>query len=220
MYKGEKLNSISHLVGSVFALTGLILLVVMAFLQGDPWKIVSLSIYGATLLLVYLSSTLYHSFKGRTKAVFRTLDHLSIYLLIAGTYTPLTLVTLRGGWGWSLFITIWSLALVGIFLELFSKKRLKLITILIYISMGWLVMIAIGPLLKSMSPLGTTALVVGGIFYTSGIFFYLAKDRIPHSHGIWHLFVMAGSLSHFLTMLSILYSENELLPSVTQALTL
>jgi hemolysin III len=207
MYEGEKFNSISHLLGSVFALSGLILLVVMASLQGDPWKIVSLSIYGATLLLVYLNSTFYHSFKGRTKAVFRVLDHLSIYLLIAGTYTPLTLVTLRGGWGWSLFGTIWGLALVGIFLELFSKKRLKLITMLIYISMGWLVLVAIGQLLKSLSLFGTTALILGGIFYTSGVFFYLAKDRIPHSHGIWHLFVIAGSLCHFLTMLSILYSE-------------
>lgn len=220
MYEGEKFNSISHLVGSVFALSGLVLLVVIASLQGDPWKIVSLSIYGATLLLVYLNSTFYHSFKGRTKAVFRVLDHLSIYLLIAGTYTPLTLVTLRGGWGWSLFGTIWGLALVGIFLELFSKKRLKLITMLIYISMGWLVLVAIGPLLKSLSPLGTIALIAGGIFYTSGVFFYAAKDRIPHSHGIWHLFVIAGSLCHFLTMLSILYSEIELNQSVVQALTL
>jgi hemolysin III len=218
MYKGEKFNSISHLVGSVFALTGLILLVIMASLQGDPWKIVSLSIYGTTLLLVYLNSTFYHSFKGRTKAVFRTLDHLSIYLLIAGTYTPLTLVTLRGGWGWTLFGTIWGLALLGISLELLSRNRPKLMPILIYISMGWLVMIAIGPLWKSLSPFGTVALIVGGIFYTSGVFFYMSKDRISHSHGIWHLFVMAGSLSHFLTMLSILYSENNFTQPVAQAL--
>lgn len=197
MYKGEKFNSISHLVGSVFALTGLILLVVMASLQRDLWKILSLSIYGTTLLLVYLSSTLYHSFKGKTKAVFQVLDHLSIYLLIAGTYTPLTLVTLRGVWGWSLFGTIWGLAVLGIGLELVFKKRSKILTLVIYVSMGWLVIIAIQPLWQALPVPGVAALVLGGVFYTSGVFFYAAKDGIYHSHGIWHLFVLAGSLCHF-----------------------
>lgn len=204
MYKGERFNSISHLIGAIFALTGLVLLVVMSSLQGDPWKIVSFSIYGTTLLLVYLNSTFYHSFRGRTKAVFRKLDHLSIYLLIAGTYTPLTLVTLRGGWGWSLFGVIWGLALLGLVLEFLLTSYKKPITIGIYASMGWLVLIAIQPLWKSLPALGLVFLVIGGIFYTAGIYFYVAKDRIRHSHGIWHLFVIAGSFFHFLTMLIIL----------------
>lgn len=204
MYKGERFNSISHLIGAIFALTGLVLLVVMSSLQGDPWKIVSFSIYGTTLLLVYLNSTFYHSFRGRTKAVFRKLDHLSIYLLIAGTYTPLTLVTLRGGWGWSLFGVIWGLALLGLVLEFLLTSYKKPITIAIYASMGWLVLIAIQPLWKSLPALGLVFLVIGGIFYTAGIYFYVAKDRIRHSHGIWHLFVIAGSFFHFLTMLIIL----------------
>ena len=204
MYKGERFNSISHLIGAIFALTGLVLLVVMSSLQGDPWKIVSFSIYGTTLLLVYLNSTFYHSFRGRTKAVFRKLDHLSIYLLIAGTYTPLTLVTLRGGWGWSLFGVIWGLALLGLVLEFLLTSYKKAITIGIYASMGWLVLIAIQPLWKSLPALGLVFLVIGGIFYTAGIYFYVAKDRIRHSHGIWHLFVIAGSFFHFLTMLIIL----------------
>lgn len=204
MYKGEKFNSISHLVGSVFALAGMIFLVVMASIQGDPWKIVSLSIYGTTLLLVYLNSTLYHSFQGRTKAVFQTFDHLSIYLLIAGTYTPLTLVSLRGGWGWSLFGTIWGLAFLGIGLELFSKTRQKILTISIYVIMGWLILIASHPLINSLPTGGLIALLVGGLFYTSGVIFYVSKDKIRHSHGIWHLFVMAGSFCHFLTMLYVL----------------
>ena len=201
MYKGDRFNSISHLIGAIFALTGLVLLVVMSSLQGDPWKIVSFSIYGTTLLLVYLNSTLYHSFRGRTKAVFRKLDHLSIYLLIAGTYTPLTLVTLRGGWGWSLFGVIWGLALLGLVLEFLLTSYKKPITIGIYASMGWLVLIAIQPLWKSLPALGLVFLVIGGIFYTAGIYFYVAKDRIRHSHGIWHLFVLAGSVSHYIAIL-------------------
>lgn len=204
MHKGERFNSISHLVGAIFALTGLVLLVVMSSLQGDPWKIVSFSIYGSTLLLVYLNSTLYHSFQGRTKSVFQKLDHLSIYLLIAGTYTPLTLLTLRGGWGWSLFGVIWGLALLGIVLEFFLTTYKKPITIGIYATMGWLVLIAIRPLWRSLPELGLIFLFIGGVFYTTGIYFYVSKDKIRHSHGIWHLFVIAGSFFHFLTMLIIL----------------
>ncbi len=204
MHRGERFNSISHLVGAIFALTGLVLLVVMSSLQGDPWKIVSFSIYGTTLLLVYLNSTFYHSCQGRTKAVFQKLDHLSIYLLIAGTYTPLTLVTLRGGWGWSLFGVIWGLALLGIILEFLLTRYKKPITIGIYATMGWLVLVAIRPLWISLPGLGLIFLVIGGVFYTIGIYFYVSKDKIPHSHGIWHLFVIAGSFFHFLTMLIIL----------------
>ena len=146
MHSGERFNSISHLIGSFFALGGLSILVVLSSLQGDPWKIVSFSIYGASLFLVYLNSTCYHAFTGTTKAIFKKLDHLSIYLLIAGTYTPLTLVTLKGGWGWSLFGVIWGLAGLGICLEFLLRKHKKPITLTIYAVMGWLVLVAIGPL--------------------------------------------------------------------------
>jgi hemolysin III len=204
MYEGERFNSISHLVGSLFALAGLSLLVVLAAMQGDPWKIVSFSIYGTSLFLVYLNSTCYHTLKGRKKAVFKKLDHLSIYLLIAGTYTPLTLVTLNGGWGWSLFGVIWGLAVLGICLEFFLTRNKKQITVTIYGIMGWLVLVAIGPLYQLLPRPGLISLVIGGVFYTAGIYFYIASDRIRHSHGIWHLFVIAGSSFHFLTMLFIL----------------
>ncbi len=204
MHEGERFNSISHLIGAIFALTGLVLLVVMSSLQGDPWKIVSFSIYGTTLLLVYLNSALYHSLQGRPKTLFQRLDHLSIYLLIAGTYTPLTLITLRGGWGWSLFGVIWGLALLGLILEFLLTTHKKPITLGIYATMGWLVVFAIQPLWKSLPGPGLVTLVIGGVFYTVGIYFYVSKGKIPHSHGIWHLFVIAGSFFHFLTMLSIL----------------
>ena len=200
MYRGERFNSISHLVGAVFALVGLVLLVVQASLQGDPWKIVSSSIYGATLLLLYTSSTLYHSVAGRTKKVFRTFDHLSIYLLIAGTYTPVTLVTLRGGWGWSMFGVVWGLALAGIALESFSNERKHLLTMLIYVLMGWLILIALKPLILLLPLMGFIWLVLGGLFYTIGIVFYVFDKKIRHFHGIWHLFVLAGSLCHFFTI--------------------
>ena len=201
MYKGERFNSISHLVGAIFGLTGLVILIVMSSLQGDPWKIVSLSIYGTTLLVLYTNSTLYHSLQGRAKSVFQRLDHLSIYLLIAGTYTPLTLVTLRGGWGWSLFGVIWGLALVGIVLELLFRKRKRGLAITIYVLMGWLVVVALVPLMQRFPPWGTTGLLLGGLFYTAGIVFYVQDGRVRHFHGIWHLFVLAGSISHFMTIL-------------------
>jgi hemolysin III len=200
MYRGERFNSISHLVGTVFALVALIILIVQTSRQGDPWKIVSCTIYGTTLLILYTSSTLYHSFQGRTKKLFRSLDHLSIYLLIAGSYTPLTLVTLRGGWGWTLFGLVWGLALAGILLESFSKKRKYLITLLIYVSMGWLVLIAVKPLVQTLPSAGLFWLVLGGLFYTVGIVFYVFDKKVRHFHGIWHLFVLAGSLCHFITI--------------------
>lgn len=198
MNHGEKFNIISHLIGAVCALIGLVILVVTASLQGDPWKITSLSIYGTSLLLVYLNSTLYHTFQGSTKATFRILDHLSIYLLIAGTYSPLTLVSIRGVWGWILFGIIWGLALVGFALEVFPKMRKRILTVAVSVTMGWLIVIAFQPLSKALPFTGLMLLVVGGVIYTAGIFFYLSKDRISHSHGIWHLFVLFGSLSHYL----------------------
>ncbi|MDQ8198422.1 hemolysin III family protein [Pelagicoccus enzymogenes] len=198
MEKGERFNSITHIAGAVLALCGAAVLVTFASLQGDPWKIVSFSVYGVSLLLLYAASALYHSLHaGRAKALFQTFDHISIYLLIAGTYTPFTLVTLRGGWGWSLFGAVWLLALVGSILELRPKSVSRVPSVAIYLGMGWLILVAIKPLLDSLPRFGLLWLVLGGSLYTVGVVFYLFANRVRHFHGIWHLFVIAGSASHF-----------------------
>lgn len=201
MYRGERLNSITHLVGAALALAGLVVLVVVAARQGEPWKIVSFSVYGATLFLLYGASTLYHSLRGRAKAVFRKIDHLAIYLLIAGTYTPFTLVTLRGSWGWSLFGVIWGLAILGMAQEFLPRRRGRVLSLVIYFLMGWLALVALGPLWKALPPMGMAWLVAGGLFYTVGAIFYGLDERLRHAHGIWHLFVLAGSASHYFAIL-------------------
>ena len=201
MYHGERFNSISHLVGATLALAGVVVLVTLASWKGDPWKIVSFSIYGASLFLLYTLSTLYHSLRGRAKDIFRKLDHIAIYLLIAGTYTPLTLVTLRGAWGWSLFGIIWGLAITGIVVDSLHKQGSRTIQMVIYLLMGWLIVVAMYPLIQALPSGGLLLLVLGGVFYTSGMIFYAIDDRMKHAHGIWHLFVLAGSISHFLAML-------------------
>lgn len=171
-----------------------------AALQGDPWKIVSFSIYSTTLFLLYIFSTLYHSFQGRRKEVFRKLDHAAIYLLIAGTYTPFTLVCLRGGWGWSLFGIVWGLAAFGILHQFLFKKKIQFISVFNYLLMGWLILIALNPLLRVLPTAGFKWLLLGGIFYTAGLVFYAFDRKVPYFHGIWHLFVMAGSISHYFTV--------------------
>ncbi len=201
MYKGERFNSISHLIGAIAALVGLVLLVVLAVRQGDWWKIISFSIYGVTLFLLYLLSTLYHSVQGPAKQILRQFDHYSIYLLIAGTYTPFTLVTLRGSWGWSIFGLIWSLAILGIVLELLHPKEIRIWPVIIYLLMGWLILIALRPLLQALPLAGFAWLLLGGVFYSVGVIFYLLDEKVRHFHGIWHLFVLAGSLSHYFTVL-------------------
>ncbi|MCF6337196.1 MAG: hemolysin III family protein [Gammaproteobacteria bacterium] len=201
MYHGERFNSITHLVGAALALAGLVVLVVFAALQGDIWKIVSFSIYGTSLFLLYTLSTLYHSLRGRAKQIFMKLDHVAIYLLIAGTYTPLTLVTLRGAWGWTLFGIVWGLAIIGIVVDVLHRQGSRRIQILIYLLMGWLIVVALYPLVQVMPMGGLILLVLGGLFYTGGIVFYALDERIKHAHGIWHLFVLAGSISHYLIML-------------------
>lgn len=201
MYYGERFNSISHLIGAVAALAGLVVVVVVAAQQGDPWKIVSFSVYGATLFFLYTVSTLYHSLRGRAKRIFRKLDHYSIYFLIAGTYTPFTLVTLRGAWGWTIFGVIWGLAAVGIALESLPQSGNRLLSLGVYILMGWLVVLALEPLLQALPWAGFVWLLLGGIFYTGGVAFYLFDEKIRHFHGIWHLFVLAGSVSHYVTIL-------------------
>jgi hemolysin III len=200
MDRGERLNSITHLLGSVLALIGLIFLVVRAAFTGDPWKIVSFSIFGATLVAMYTSSALYHSIQGASKKVFQKFDHSTIYLLIAGSYTPFTLVTLRGAWGWSLFGVVWGLAAFGILQELLLAKRRGILSVLIYLLMGWIAMVAFRPLSRSLPGAGMIWLVTGGLFYTIGIVFYALDKKIAYSHGIWHLFVLAGSVCHYFTI--------------------
>ena len=201
MYYGERLNGGTHLIGTALAAAGATVLVVLAARAGDPWKIVSFSIYGATLFALYTLSTLYHSFRGKVRRVFQKLDHCSIYLLIAGTYTPFTLVTLRGAWGWSLFGVIWGLAALGIAQEAWLGKGARILSLVIYVLMGWLSVIAVKPLLAALTPAGFAWLAAGGLFYTGGIIFYALDEKLRHGHGIWHLFVLAGSASHYLAIL-------------------
>ena len=200
MVPGERFNSVSHLVGAVLALAGMVVLIVIAARQGDPWKIVSFSVYGACLFSLYASSTLYHSLRHRAKAVFRKLDHLAIYLLIAGTYTPFALVTLRGGWGWSLFGAIWGLAAAGMALEFLPRRGARILPVVIYVLMGWFVLVALKPLLRALPWAGFVWLLLGGLFYTFGIVFYGLDAKLRHAHGVWHLFVLAGSISHYIAI--------------------
>ena len=201
MYTGERFNSITHLVGAVLALAGSVLLIVIAAQQGDPWKIVSFSIYGGMLVALYVFSTLYHSLRGRAKSVLRKFDHCSIYLLIAGTYTPFALVSLRGAWGWSLLGVVWSLALMGILQEIWFAKGARVLSLVIYVLMGWLALVAVIPLWQALTPAGFAWLAAGGVFYTVGIVFYATDHKFRHGHGLWHLFVLGGSICHFLTVL-------------------
>jgi hemolysin III len=201
MYHGERFNALTHLFGAVLALAGCVVLVALAAQQGDPWKVTSVSIYGATLVLLYTCSTLYHSFRGRAKRILQKLDHHSIYLLIAGSYTPFCLVSLRGPWGWSLFGVVWGLALLGILQELRPRSEARLLSVVIYVVMGWVAVFALVPLLEVLGTAGFAWLAVGGLLYTLGIVFYALDGRLAHAHGIWHLFVIAGSAAHYLTIL-------------------
>jgi hemolysin III len=201
MAKAERFNTLSSLLGAIAACAGLVVLVVLAARQGDAWKIVSFSIYGLTLILVYTFSTLYHGLQGRSKEICSKLDHLSIYLLIAGTYTPFTLVTLRGVWGWSIFGTVWGLAALGITLEVLPQKGRRVLPVVIYLVMGWIVLIALKPLLQAMPMAGFAWLLAGGLFYTVGVVFYALDKKASYFHNIWHVFVLAGSISHYCAVL-------------------
>lgn len=201
MSHNELFNSLSHIVGLAASIAGLVVLVVLASQQGDPWKIVSFSIYGATLILLYTSSVLYHSFDGPIKNLFRKFDHLAIYLLIAGTYTPFTLVTLQGVWGWTIFGIVWGLAVTGIAIDLLPNKGLRILPIIIYLLMGWIILIALKPLLKALTFAGFVWLLIGGLCYTFGILFYAFDSRWRYFHTIWHLFVLAGSACHYFSVL-------------------
>jgi len=201
MKRDEVLNCVTHIAGAALALAGLVVLVVSAAQRGDVWRITSFSIYGGTLFLLYLASSLYHGASGRAKQVLRVIDHQSIYLLIAGTYTPFTLVPLRGAWGWSLFGVIWGLAVFGITLDAVHGKGRRIPQLIIYLLMGWLIVIALGPLLRALPVWGVAWLLLGGLFYTSGVVFYVLDKRFTYFHGVWHLFVLAGSVCHYFSVL-------------------
>jgi hemolysin III len=201
MYHGERFNAWSHLIGALLALSGAVVLIVLAAVGGDARKVVSVSVYGATLVLLYSTSTLYHSLRGRIKILFRKLDHLAIYLLIAGSYTPFCLITLRGAWGWSLFGIVWGLAVFGMLQEIKPRSEARILSLVIYAVMGWIVLIAVDPLLLALGSTGFAWLAAGGILYTVGIVFYAFDEKFRHWHGIWHLFVLGGSAMHFIAIL-------------------
>ena len=201
MDKHEAFNSISHMVGAVAALIGAVVLIVFASIEGDVRRIVSFSIYGATLFFLYLMSTLYHGMQGRARRVFKILDHQAIYLLIAGTYTPFALATLRDATGWWLFGAIWCVALVGMVLDALPRTGPRILAVVIYLVMGWMVVLVINPLIAKLSQAGFYWLLAGGVSYTSGIVFYALGERIAWAHGAWHMFVLAGSACHYVAIL-------------------
>ncbi len=197
----ETANAITHGIGVLLAIAALVLLVVFASMHGNAWHVVSFSIYGATLVLLYLSSTLYHSIqKPRLKAAFRVADHSAIFLLIAGTYTPFTLVTLRESGGWVMFGFIWGLAVLGIAYKIFFINRHVVISTLFYLFMGWLIVFSISDLAAALPFNGIVLLAAGGLSYTLGMIFYAGRERLL-MHAVWHLFVLGGSICHFFAIL-------------------
>jgi len=196
----ELANALTHGLAAVAALAGSAVLISLAAQYGDGWQLAGAIVFGAALLILYAASTLYHAIQHpRVKRRLQVLDHCAIYVLIAGTYTPFTLTSLRGPWGWGLFAAIWALALAGVVFKLFFTGRFDRLSTLIYLGMGWLVVIAIKPLLAVMDAWTLGWLFGGGVFYSLGTLFYL-RESLPYSHAIWHLFVIAGSVCHYLAV--------------------
>jgi len=200
MYPGERFNSITHLVGSVLALAGASVVITLAALRGGATRITAVAIYGAMLFILYLSSTLYHSLRGRAKRVFHVFDHCSIYLLIAGTYTPFTLITLHGTTGWWMFGVIWALAIGGVVKDAMFHGRYRVASVILYVLMGWLVIVAFTPLKLALPPAAISLLIAGGIAYTFGVVFFAMSKKVAYTHGVWHLFVIVGSVCHFVAV--------------------
>jgi hemolysin III len=197
----EIANGVTHGVGVLLAIAGLAVMVPAAVFAGDAWRVVGCSVFGATLVLLYAASTLYHVARGQAaKKILRSIDHSAIFILIAGTYTPFTLVNLRGPWGWSLFGVVWGAAVAGIVFRLVAGNRWRIVTITLYVVMGWCVLVAVRPLVGSVAPGGLALMVAGGAAYTVGIVFY-AWRRLPYHHAVWHLFVLAGSAFHYFAVL-------------------
>lgn len=203
----EPTSSITHFIGALLAIAGLVLMVVFAVNKGTVWHVVSYTIFGSTMILLYITSAVYHIIpKSRPKEIFRRIDHSLIFVLIAGTYTPICLVPLRGGWGWSIFGIIWGLALLGVILKSLDILG-PVISTIMYIVMGWLIIVAIVPLLEAFTFFAMLWLVLGGVFYTVGVGFYALDRFLPRTrwfgmHEVFHLFVMAGSFCHFWLMLA------------------
>ncbi len=199
---GEEIaNSVTHGLGLVLSIVGLVVLTTFASRFGNAWHVVSCTIFATTLILQYTFSTLYHSIQlPRAKSVMRVLDHSAIFLLIAGTYTPFMLVNLRGTWGWTLFGIVWALALLGVSFQVSLLRRWQGVSLALYVGMGWVVVVAIKPMLDAVAPGGLILLLLGGLAYTSGVVFYLWK-RLRYHHAIWHGFVLAGSILHFFAVL-------------------
>jgi hemolysin III len=198
---GERFNGYTHLAGALLALGGASVLIAQAALRADPWRISSFTVYGLTLFLLYVASTLYHGSRGRAKNFFRKLDHCAIYLVIAGTYTPFALVSLTGDASRTLFVGVWSLALLGIAQELWIARGARLTSLAIYLLMGWMALVALEPLIEALTWNGFAWLLGGGLIYTAGIVFYLYDERFRHWHGLWHLCVLAGSAVHYAAIL-------------------
>ncbi|EKD50333.1 MAG: hypothetical protein ACD_62C00571G0001 [uncultured bacterium] len=199
---GEEIaNSITHGVGLALSIAGLVVLVTLSAIHGDVWRVVSFSLYGFTLILLYLNSTLYHAITNKkAKKVFRILDHASIFLLIAGTYIPILLVTIRGVWGWTLFGIIWGLAILGVVFKSLFIHRFARLSVGLYVLMGWICVIAMHEIFKKMDFGGIVLIASGGLFYTLGLVFYAWK-KLPYNHMIWHLFVLGGSICHYFAFL-------------------
>lgn len=199
---GEEIaNAVTSGIGTALSIAGLVVMVVFAALEGSVWHIVGVTIFGASLIFSHLASTLYHAIAPpRAKRVFQVIDHLAIYVLIAGTYTPFTLVNLRGPWGWSLLGLIWGLGLVGVLIKTTRLDTVPYLSTAFYVAMGWTVILVIKPLLESVAPGGVVLLVAGGLSYTAGVLFY-AWNRMPYNHAVWHLFVIGGSACHVFAVL-------------------
>ncbi len=195
-------NVISHGLGICLSVAALVILVVFASKLGDPWKIVSFSVYGVSLIILYTISTIYHTIKKiSNKRIFQILDHSSIFILIAGSYTPFVLVNMRGPWGWSIFGLEWAIAAAGIILKVSITKISDKISVIMYLAMGWLIIIPFHKLLETLSFMGVMLLIIGGVSYSLGVIFFIAGTRIKYSHFIFHLFVLGGSITHFFCML-------------------
>jgi hemolysin III len=199
----EIANSITHGIGLCLSILGLVILLTYFNQNEDPWKLISFSIYGICLIILYLSSTIYHALTHhKTKAIFKQIDHSAIYLLIAGTYTPVTLISLRESWAIYLLPIIWIMAITGIYLKIFYKNKYENLSLILYLTMGWLAVIAVKPLFYSLPIESFIWIFIGGLSYTSGVIFY-KWIKLPYHHTIWHVFVLLGSISHFISILYI-----------------
>jgi len=197
----ELVNSLTHGAGLALAVAGCVILVVMAALRAGAWHIVACSIYGGTLVCLYAASTFYHAVRSRRwKRILRIIDHSSIYLLIAGTYTPFTLVNLRGAWGWSLFGVVWGLTVAGILFKVWFVDHFPIASTVVYLLMGWLALVAIKPLVAMVPMAGLAWILAGGLLYSAGVIFF-AWQRLPYNHAIWHVFVLGGSACHYFAVL-------------------